>query len=245
MAKIGLMKKYIKLAGGSFKKAWRLQKAAQGKKKKPAKKKTVKKKATRKKTAVKKTVRKKVTKKKTVVKKRSTTKRKVASVAKKKKTTTKRRRRSTGGGRVQQTLMAGGAAALGAIGAGVGANMIPFPDPRLKAAIPIVAGVMLSTMKVGRAPMMKMVSAGMVAAGALALVKQFAPQVPLLAGEDDGLTFIPSNSERQAMLGYDQDDYEDDSLVLGDTISDYDDDDDLMGETYEMQGEYEAYPGQF
>ena len=52
MAKPGIMKKYMKLAKGNFKKAWKLQKAAKkgGATKKATKKKTTKKKTTKKKT---------------------------------------------------------------------------------------------------------------------------------------------------------------------------------------------------
>ena len=255
----GLMKKYIKLADGDFKKAWKLQKAAQKKKgkKKPVKKKAVKKKAVKRKAVKKKTVRKKAVKKrvvkkspvrktvkkKTVKRKAVSQKRKGSAMAKKKKSAPRKRRKSSGGGKIQKTLMTGAMAAAGAIGAGVAANYIPVPDPRLKAALPIVAGVFLGSTKMGRSAMMQTVAAGMVAAGTLALVKQVAPQVPLLAGEDDELTFVPSNYTEQAMLGVEEPFTMGEAEYVG--YDDDDDDDDMMGAAFDLQGEYESYPGQF
>lgn len=249
MAKPGLKKKYIKLADGDFKKAWKLQKAAEGKggtKKKAAKKKKAKKKTTRKKTTAKKVTKRKSTKKKTV--KKSTPKRKAGRMAKKRKTTKKRTRRRSGGGggKMQKVLMDGLAAAGGAIGAGVVANQIPLPDPRMKAALPIVAGIVLASTKMGRGPMARMVSVGMVAAGSLALMKQFAPNVPTLAGEEeDYLDYISPDAEERAMLGfYGQDDEEDDlDDLLGAPVAvgqdedlDEDDFDDLLGASVAVGG---------
>lgn len=213
--KKGLMKKFIKLAGGDFKKAWKLQKAAKGKK--APRKKTVKKK-----TARKKTVRKRPAEKK-VKRKKITPKRKVVGVmAKKRRKSNTSRRRRTGGGRVniQKILMMGGAAAAGAVGAGAVANMVPLPDPKMKAALPIVAGIALGMSKMGRQELFAMASVGMVSAGALALVRQFAPNVPLLAGEDETLLdYVPAEDEDVALLGYDEDD------------------EDLYGASVDMDGE--------
>ncbi len=237
MAKTGLKKKYIKLAGGDFKKAWKLQKAASGKKK-VAKKKVARKKVARKKVVRKKVARKSPAKKRKLVVKKKIVKRKtpkrrkaVGNMAKRKKATPKRRRKS-GGGKVnaQKILMQGVGAAAGAVGAGVVANMIPLPDPRMKAALPIVAGVVLGMSKMGRANVMKFASVGMISAGALALVRQFAPNVPLLAGEDqEMLDYVPGNDEELALLGYDEENYEDFS---GSPV-------DLDGESYEVAGESE------
>lgn len=248
MAKPGLKKKYIKLADGDFKKAWKLQKAAEGKsgtKKKTAKKKKAKKKTTRKKTTAKKVTKRKSTKKKTV--KKSTPKRKAGRMAKKKKSTKKRTRRRSGGGggKMQKVLMDGLAAAGGAIGAGVVANQIPLPDPRMKAAIPIVAGIVLASSKFGRGKMAQMVSVGMVSAGALALMKQFAPNVPTLAGEEeDYLDYVSPDAEERAMLGFygqdeDEEEFEDllgAPVAVGQDDEDLDDLEDYMGASVAVGG---------
>lgn len=220
----GLMKKYIKLADGDFKKAWKLQKAAQ--KKRGGKKKTTRKKVTRKKVAKKKATRRKAPAKKTVTKKRvirKSTKRKAAKMARKKKPTA-RRRSAPRGGKIQKTLMNGLSAAAGAVGAGVVANMIPLPDPRMKAALPIAGGIALAMSPMGRGQMMQLVSVGMVSAGALALVRQFAPQIPLLAGEDESLLeYVPESDEELALLGTPVD-------LDGESV-------DLMGEEYDLEDE--------
>lgn len=209
--KTGLKKKYIKLAGkGGFKKAWALQKAA-SRKSKAARKKAKPKKTTRKKTVrkkvVKKTVRKKVTKRKSVpkkvvrkkvVKRKSTIKRKGPNMAKKKQQ--KRRKRRNPRVNIQKTLMDGALAVAGAVGASAIANMIPGLDPRMKAGIPILGAVILPTMKIVRPDTAKAMSMGMLTIGAVSLVKQFAPQLPLLAGEDD-LDYLPTKAEQAAMLG--------------------------------------------
>ena len=226
----GLMKKYIKLAGGDFKKAWKLQKAAE--RKKTGKKKVVKKKVTKKKVTRKKTVKKKSTKKRT-------TKRKVSKVAKKKRTYKRKRRRgrnpgNPGRGKMVDTLMQGAAAVAGAIGAGVVANMIPVPNPKMKAAIPIIAAIALASTKFGRTKMMTGVITGMAAAGGLSLVRQFAPNVPLLAGEDEMLLdYVSPEDEEAAMLGYNTDDLDE---SYGE---DLDDEFDLEGEAVDLEGEDE------
>lgn len=231
-AKPGLKKKYIKLGKGDFAKAWRLQKAAARKgKKKPAKKKPVRKKAARKSPVKRKSVRKKVVRKKVVrkkaVRRKSTQKRKAGNMAGKRRKATTTRRRRSGGGRVnvQKMLMMGSAAAAGAVGAGAVANMIPLPDPRIKAALPIAAGIALGMSQMGKQEMFKFVSVGMVSAGALALVRQFAPNLPLLAGEDETLLdYVPNDSEDVALLGMDD---ELDSDYMGAAV-------DLDGESVEV-----------
>jgi hypothetical protein len=235
--KTGLKKKYIKLAGkGGFKKAWSLQKAA-GRKAKTARKKTTGKKTARKKVVkkvvrktairrkpVKKTVRKKVARKKTTIK------RKGPIMAKKIKGT-RRKRRNNPKMNIQRTLMDGALAAAGAIGASAIANMIPVPDPRIKAAIPIVAAMVLPMTGIVKGDMAKALSMGMLTVGALSLVRQFIPNVPLLAGEDENmLDYMPDDD--LAMLGMDDD--LDDELMLGDDL-----DDELMlgGESIDIAGE--------
>lgn len=249
MAKSGLKKKYIKLAGkGGFKKAWKLQKAAerkQGSARKATKKKVVRKKVSRKaapkkvvrKKTVKKAVRKKTVKKKRVYKESpKPKKRKGKAVAKKKKSTKKSysRRNPTKG--ITDKIMEAGAVAGGAIGAGLAANQIPVGDPRMKAAAVMAIGVFLSTLKPMRGKMAQMLSMGIVSAGALSLFKQFAPNLPVMAGEND-MYYLP-DSDENAMLGLNNNDDPDE--YLGQNV--YDDDDDefadvLDGESVDIAGE--------
>lgn len=226
-------------------------------KKRTTKRKAVKKwKATRKKKPVaKKTVRKKATKrkrkksnpgnpgnpKKRVIK--NNPKKRGNTVAKKKKRSPARRRRLPGGGKMMDIVQEAAGVVGGAVGAGVAASAIPLPDPKLKPFIPIAAGIVLASMKIGRTKMMKALSMGMMAAGGLALVRQFAPNVPLLAGEDEMyLDYVPESEEERALLGQ----YRNDDLLLGqsDDLEDIEDaldgDSVLMGES-ELLGEDELW----
>lgn len=249
--KTGLKKKYIKLAGKKgFKEAWRLQKLSE-RKAKTARKKTIKKKATkkkvvkkavRKKTIRKKSVRKKPVKKRVVkktVKRKTYTKRKGPNMAKKK--TTKRRRKRNGGGKmnIQKTLMDGAMAAAGAVGISAVANMVPIPDPRLKALIPIAGAIILPSLKIVKGDMGKALSMGMLTIGAISLLRQFAPQLPLLAGEDaDYLDYVPGQDEEMAMLGLDDDDDDeslDEELMLGGESLE------VAGESIDMFGEEDDF----
>ncbi len=194
-------------------------------KRKPVKRKVTKKKIVRKKVLKKKVVRKKVARKKPakrktvkrkIVKKTKTIKRKVTRVmAKKKKKVGKAIRRIATSKGMQDTLMEGAGVVSGAVGAGVLANYVPIKDPRIKALMPIVAGLLLSNVKMFRGKMGKSMTLGMVAAGGLAIVKQFAPNVPVLAGEgDDILDYLSPEEQEAAMLGYyDDEDYDNNELL--------------------------------
>lgn len=224
----GLMKKYIKLAGGSFKKAWKLQKAATKKK-------------TGKKVSKKKVSRKRVAKKNPVKKVNPKPKRKAAKMPKKKRSYKKKRRRGNPGnpggrGKMTDVLIQGAAGIGGAIGAGVVANMIPIKDLRIKSLIPIAAAVLLASTKMGRTKMMQGVITGMTVAGGLSLVRQFVPNLPLLAGEeDDLLDYIPPEDEEAAMLGYTDDLDEDFGQDDLDELSELD------GEAMEVGGEEDEF----
>lgn len=248
MAKTGLKKKYIKLAGKSgFKKAWKLQKAAEkkGGSAKATKKKIVKKKVSRVKKAVKKavkTIKKAVRKTKKRVYKESPKpkKRKGKTVAKKKKPTKKSssRRNPTKG--ITDKLMEGAAVAGGAIGAGLAANQIPVQDPRMKAAAVMAVGIFLSTMKPMKAKLPQMVAMGITAAGALSLFKQFAPNLPVMAGEND-MYYLP-DSDESAMLGYYEDTDPDEYLGQSTYDEDMDFDEDVLdGESVDISGEDDSW----
>jgi hypothetical protein len=213
MSKPGLMKKYIKLAKGDFAKAWRLQKAAQKKKKKPAKKKSVKKRVARKKPVKKKkVVRKKPVKKRVVKRKvvKRTVKRKAVKSNPKKggrKMARKRRKKSTGYKRrpaqnqIMDKMGKAGLAAAGAVGASIVAARIPLKDKRLLPWIPAAVGAGLMFTRIGKQRAFQPILGGMFAASAFALARQFLPEnVPLLAGEDDML-MLPDEYSDPDMMG--------------------------------------------
>lgn len=243
---MALKKKYIKQADGDFKKAWKLQKKAENKKtsgrKKATKKKTAKKKTVKRKSPVKSTSKRKVVKRKVVRKKpvkrtiKKSNKRRKPVMAKKKKSVTKRRRPTMG--KIQETLMYGALSAGGAVVVGMMANQIPIKDTRVKAFIPLLIGIGVGMTKIGSQKMLKPMVAGAITVGTLSVIKQFAPQVPMLAGEEEGYIV------EQDMLGYDDDidmlgepvdvmGYEDEIDMLGETA----DEEDLYGEPVDVMGE--------
>lgn len=181
------MKKTVKKSGTKTKKrkasTAQLKALAKGRKKAAA---------NRKKAAPKK---KTVTKKKKVAVKKSVPARKEKPMAtKKRKSTpeTKKRRKSSVrsgfGGKmkgVMPMVKDVGLAIAGGIGAGVLANKLPVANPKVKAAIPLVAGILLSTVIGKNKPIFREIGTGMAVLGGLALLRQFAPNVPMLAGEED------------------------------------------------------------
>lgn len=84
-------------------------------------------------------------------------------------------------------LIANGVIAIGgAIASAAIATRIPAPDPKLKAALPLLMGVGALATKQGRKNKMIVAAAlGAMVAGGLAVTKQINPNIPLLAGEDD------------------------------------------------------------
>lgn len=211
--------------------------------KKLVKKKVVRKKAVKKKVTRKKAVKKKAVKKKTVKRKvaKKTVKRKVVrKVAKKKGTKRKKARKAVGAflGKnkkgIINTLIRGGAVVAGAVGAGVAANNLPIKDPRLKAIGVVLAGALLANTKLLRSPEGQALAMGMIASGGISLLKQFAPNVPLLAGEE---SYYPYSEEEMAMLGYnDELDYEDDYDLEGEEENVFDDET-FEGESVNLEGD--------
>ena len=95
-------------------------------------------------------------------------------------------------------------AAGGGIAAGMLANKLPIANPKLKAIIPIVAGVALATTIGRKKHMFHELGTGMVVLGVVALVRQLAPTVPMLAGEDDGeqlLGFMDDQGQQELSYG--------------------------------------------
>lgn len=246
--KTGLMKKYIKLAGsGGFAKAWKLQKAA---KKKAA---SARKKVIRKKPVKKKVIRKKsVPKKKKVTTKKATKKRVVMFVARKpqkktpqkrkytmakKKAAPKKRKKSVSRKVKPMELVTNAAIGLGgAIGAGIASNMLPIPQPAIKAALPLGLGLAVALSPLGKGKGAQAFAMGAMIMGGIALTKNFAPQIPFIAGEDEMIDYVDRENEQARMLGYEDDEglYEDDELggepfTMGGEPEDIDE---LEGETF-------------
>lgn len=87
----------------------------------------------------------------------------------------------------------------GAIGGSFAASKIPV-DAKLKAAIPLVAGLALNMTKLGKSEIARNMGLGLIAIGGLSLIKTFAPQIPLLTGDyDEGYPLL--TDESGAMLG--------------------------------------------
>jgi len=103
---------------------------------------------------------------------------------------------------IMSILMSAGGAVAGGIGSSYVVNMIPNLSPKVKAALPLVGGVALSMTRMASKPLVKSLALGMMVTGGLALVRQFMPTLPLLAGEDEvtGQALLPG-SEDDAMLG--------------------------------------------
>ncbi len=159
---------------------------------------TKKKAPAKRKSSVKKPAKRKTTQKRRapVAKKRRSTKR----AAPKKTRRSSRRRGISAKKGMMEMVQAAGFGVAGGIVAGMVANKLPIADPRLKAAAPIVAGLLLGTTIGKKQPIVQKIGAGMVVLGAVALLKQVAPQVPMLAGEEEYLD-MPQYDENQ-LLGY-------------------------------------------
>lgn len=115
-------------------------------------------------------------------------------------------------------LVNGAMAIVGAVGASYIANRVPVQDERLKAALPILVGAGVSLVPaLSKNKYSSAISAGAITAGGLSLVKKLAPQVPLMAGEEDYFYM----GESFDMLGYDED-------LMGESFED------LMGEPVDV-----------
>ena len=104
----------------------------------------------------------------------------------------------------------------GAIAGSFLAKVVPIANTKVKALIPILAGVVIGHMKFGRSGIGKDIATGSIAVGALSLARQFVPQIPVFAGAESASEILQSiralPAEEQAMLGYDG------SSELGDEV---------------------------
>lgn len=98
-------------------------------------------------------------------------------------------------------LINSGVAVGGAIAGSMIANKLPVANAKLKAGIPILAGLVLGMSKFGRKEIVQNLASGMMIAGGLALVRQLAPTLPLLAGEND-IDYLDNSYGNPVELGY-------------------------------------------
>lgn len=105
-----------------------------------------------------------------------------------------------------KTLITGAVAVGGGVAASMAAHYIPIANPKAKAAIPILLGMVLASLPLARKNKMVHAAAiGSVVVGAMSLVRQMAPNVPLLTGDMQyygGDMYVPQYGEQAAMLGY-------------------------------------------
>lgn len=117
-----------------------------------------------------------------------------------------------------------GIAVAGGVGANVLVNKFPIANPKIKAALPLIAGILVSSVLGKKKAIFREIGTGMSVIGGLALLKQFAPNIPMLAGEDE-MVYLPEEYQGDMMqLGYDDDgdgDYMGDMLQLGDDQEQY------------------------
>jgi len=113
-------------------------------------------------------------------------------------------------------------AVAGGVGANVLANKLPIANPKLKAAMPLIAGILVSSVLGKKKPIFREIGHGMAVIGAIALLKQFAPNLPMLAGEDDTAYLTENYQGDMVQLGYDEEpDLMGDLLQLGDDQDEY------------------------
>ena len=115
-----------------------------------------------------------------------------------------------------------GIAVAGGVGANVLVNKLPIANPKLKAALPLIAGILVSSVLGKKKAIFREIGHGMAVVGAIALLKQFAPNLPMLAGEEE-MVYLPEG-------------YQGDMMQLG-----YDDEPDLMGDLLQLGQESDGY----
>jgi len=102
-----------------------------------------------------------------------------------------------GGGNIPTLLTQGAIGAAGAIGSAFVANMVPQIPAKMKPIIPIALAIALVTFG-KKFPMAKPLAFGAAISGVLGFTKQFAPQLPSLAGVE---TAPELSAEEQYLLG--------------------------------------------
>ena len=140
------------------------------------------------------------------------------------------RRRYYGADRASptNTVINGAVAVGGGVLASMASHYIPVTNAKLKALVPVAIGAVLAMLPMTRRnKMLQSAALGAVVVGGMSLVRQLAPNVPLLTGDLYQGTdyFIPSQGEQEAFLGYP-------AQVAGDNLDGGDLDGELMGIPY-------------
>ena len=138
-------------------------------------------------------------------------------------------RRYYGGDKVSpiNTLINGAVAVGGGVAASMAAHYIPVTNPKIKAGIPILIGAALAMLPMTRRnKTIQAVALGSVVVGAMSLVRQMAPNIPLLTGDMyTGIDYyVPQGAEADAMQG----------LGLGYVMN---------GEPYDVSGDLDGLEG--
>jgi hypothetical protein len=115
-------------------------------------------------------------------------------------------RRYYGGDKVSpmNTLINGAVAVGGGVAASMAAHYIPVANLKIKAGIPIAIGALLAMLPMTRRnKTIQAVALGSVVVGAMSLVRQMAPNIPLLTGDmyTGSELLVPSYGEADAMQG--------------------------------------------
>jgi hypothetical protein len=93
-------------------------------------------------------------------------------------------------------------AVVGGIGGRVVSNVLPVKDLRIKAAIPVILGIMLTIMG-KRNAMLSAAGMGMATIGGAELLKQLAPNVALFQGETAAqIAYSPADVQEALSRGY-------------------------------------------
>jgi len=95
----------------------------------------------------------------------------------------------------------------GAVAGSFAAKFTPIANPKIKALVPLILGILLTQLKFARSKIVRDMATGSMAIGTISLIKQFIPQLPLLAGSESAESIISSLKqlppEEQALLGMD------------------------------------------
>jgi len=133
--------------------------------------------------------------------------RKSVSMAKETKTTKRKHHSLSGSNRIGKFNVGSAineiaGLTVGAILTSALASKIPLANAKIKALIPIAAGLILAKMpKIKSNELLSNGCKGAIVAGALGLIRQMVPSLPLLAGDDE-VVQIPVTSEQARMLGF-------------------------------------------
>ncbi len=122
---------------------------------------------------------------------------------------------------MMQTVMDGVGVLGGAVVGSFAAGALPVPA-KFKPFLPLAGGIVLATLPMTRKqPMLRNVAIGMVVISGMSILRQFAPQIPLLTGEVDedllGATTEFGEDELEELLGmgYSEEEFGEEEDMMG------------------------------